>query len=177
VPRTAGEATTGGTAPAGGAAVAEGAADLDLLEFTQTLIRLRAGHPVFRRRRFFHGQAIRGEYGHLGDIAWFTSGGQEMADADWESGFTKSLTVFLNGSAISEPGGRGEHITDDSFLLLFNASEQDLDFILPPALYGSVWHKALDTALTAGAAGPAEDSKAGDKVAVTSRSIQVLRHA
>ena len=38
----------------------------------------------------------------------------------------------LNGEAITEPDPRGEPITDDSFLLLFNASENDLEFTLPP---------------------------------------------
>ena len=38
--------------------------DQDLLDFVRTLIQLRAGHPVFRRRRFFRGQeAVRGRRG------------------------------------------------------------------------------------------------------------------
>ena len=34
--------------------------DQELLDYVRALIRLRAEHPVFRRRRFFRGQAIRG---------------------------------------------------------------------------------------------------------------------
>ena len=49
-----------------------------------------------------------------------------MTDGDWAAGFAKSLMVFLNGDAISEPDPRGERITDDSFLLLFNAAEHDV---------------------------------------------------
>ena len=44
-----------------------------------------------------------------------------MTDDDWDAGFAKSLAVFLNGDGIREPDARGERITDDSFLLLFNA--------------------------------------------------------
>jgi isoamylase len=45
-----------------------------------------------------------------------------MAGQDWEAGFAQSLTVFLNGGAITEADRRGQPIRDDSFLLLFNAS-------------------------------------------------------
>src|SRR6516162_4394959 len=109
-----------------------------LLEFTRQVIRLRRDHPVFRRRQYFQSRSIRGGRDALGDIAWFTPAGEEMTEDDWEAGFAKSLTVFLNGEAISEPDQRGERIRDDSFLLLFNASEQDLEFTVPPASYGPV---------------------------------------
>ncbi|MBO0771662.1 MAG: glycogen debranching protein GlgX [Actinobacteria bacterium] len=151
--------------------------DLDprLLEFTRLLIRLRAGHPVFRRRRFFRGRPIRGRRDQPGDIAWFTPAGTEMTSQDWEAGFAKSLTVFLNGDAISEPGTRGERITDTSFLLLFNASEQDLTFTIPPAGYGTLWSRIIDTALPEPPAGQLQVAKPGDRVPLPSRSAQVLR--
>ena len=74
------------------------AADTALLGFTRDLIRLRAEHPVFCRRRWFQGRPIRGS--EVSDIGWFTPGGTEMSDEDWQAGFAKSLGVFLNGSAI-----------------------------------------------------------------------------
>jgi len=45
--------------------------------------------------------------------------------------------VFLNGAAITEPDPRGERIKDESFLLLFNASELDLEFTIPRSATGS----------------------------------------
>jgi glycogen operon protein len=106
-----------------------------------------------------------------------------MTDDDWAAGFAKSLTVFLNGSGISEPGARGERITDDSFLLLFNASEADLKFTVPSARYGEQWHRELDTAADggadAGAGAVAADGlglRPGETIKVRSRSVQVLRH-
>src|SRR5215208_4212256 len=48
----------------------------DLLTFTQRLVALRHSHPVFRRRRFFIGEAAQGGESHIGDIAWFTPGGE-----------------------------------------------------------------------------------------------------
>ena len=148
--------------------------DQELLDYVRKLIRLRADQPVFRRRRFFRGQAIRGRRNRLGDIAWFTLAGEEMTDHEWDAGFARSLTVFLNGRAISEPNPRGERIADDSFLLLFNASDDDLSFTIPPRRYGQRWAGVLDTALPG--AGFEHDSavKSGDVITVINHSLQVL---
>jgi isoamylase len=162
--------------------------DGPLLDYTRMLIGLRASHPVFRRRRFFQGEPVSGPRGQVGDIAWFTPGGEEMTDEDWSAGFAKSLTVFLNGDGISEPGPRGQRVRDDSFLLLFNASETDLKFAIPPARYGEEWVRVLDTALSAepgagypGAGfvgpGPGGAARPGDTIDVCHRSLQVLRRA
>jgi len=145
-----------------------------LLEFTRQVIRLRRDHPVFRRRQYFQSRSIRGGRDALGDIAWFTPAGEEMTEDDWEAGFAKSLTVFLNGEAISEPDQRGERVRDDSFLVLFNASEQDLEFTVPSARYGQAWEKVLDTAEASESAAAA---KPGDLLEVRNHSVQVLRRA
>ena len=83
--------------------------------------------------------------------------------------------MFLNGDAISELGRRGEPVRDDSFLLLFNASEPELDFALPPAHYGVLWTKVLDTAVPVISAQDPTIVKPGDLVTVPGRSLQVLR--
>jgi glycogen operon protein len=149
--------------------------DQALYDYVRTLIRLRREHAVFRRRRFFAGKALRGGRNRLGDIAWFTLAGEEMTGEDWDAGFVKSLTVFLNGRAISEADRRGERVQDDSFLLLFNASEEDLRFTVPPRRYGQKWARMLDTA--SGVAEPDDDNpvKPGDTITLTNHSLQLLR--
>ena len=42
-------------------------------------------HPVFRRRRFFHGRPVEGTHDELSDIAWFTPEGEEMTQRDWDA--------------------------------------------------------------------------------------------
>jgi glycogen operon protein len=143
-------------------------------DFTRQLIRLRADHPVFRRRRFFTGPTGKGTAANQGDIAWFRPDSSLMEDADWEAGFAKSLTVFLNGDAITEPGPRAEPITDESFLLMFNAAEHDVAFIIPPPEYGECWVTELDTAVPRPAGDP-PTVKPRDAVLLTHRSLQVLR--
>nr|MDT0523724.1 glycogen debranching enzyme [Streptomyces sp. DSM 41633] len=44
----------------------------NMLEFTRAMVWLRRDHPVFRRRRFFHGRPVEGTHDELSDIAWFT---------------------------------------------------------------------------------------------------------
>jgi glycogen operon protein len=149
--------------------------DQALYDYVRTLIRLRSEHAVFRRRRFFAGKALRGGRNRLGDIAWLTLSGEEMTGDDWDAGFVKSVTVFLNGRAISEPDRRGERVQDDSFLMLFNASNEDLQFTVPLRRYGPRWARVLDTASTV--AEPDDDSpvKPGDTITVTNNSLQLLR--
>jgi isoamylase len=149
--------------------------DQALFDYVRTLIRLRADHAVFRRRRFFRGHAIRGGRNRLGDIGWFTLAGEEMTDEDWDAGFAKSLTVFLNGRAISEPDRRGERVQDDSFLLLFNASDDDLQFVIPPRRYGPRWSKVLDTTYATTEFADESPVKPGDVMTVINHSLQLLR--
>ncbi|WP_214415450.1 glycogen debranching protein GlgX [Sphaerisporangium fuscum] len=146
----------------------------ELLDFVRALARFRREHPVFRRRRFFQGRVPEGD---IRDIVWLTPSGKEMIADDWHSGFGKAMAVFLNGEAISEPGPRGERITDDSFLLLVNAHHENITFSLPGPEFGPGWRTVLDT--TDEGPGPEryEDDvwEPGSLVAVTSRSMQILR--
>ncbi|GGQ38950.1 glycogen operon protein [Actinomadura coerulea] len=140
------------------------------MEFIRLLSRLRHDHPVFRRRRFFTGTGR----GAAADIAWLTPAGESMTDQDWNVGFAKSLGVFLNGDAITEPDPRGRRVRDDSFLLLINAGSEPVEFTLPGAEYGERWEFALDTA-EPGTLGERPRLKARDAVAVVDRALLVLR--
>ncbi len=116
-----------------------------LLAFTSAVVSLRKEHDVFRRRRFFAGDAAHGGKSELGDIEWFSSDGTEMDELDWRNGYARTLMVFLNGQAIREPDLHGQRIVDADFLLLFNAHSAPVDFVLPPAPYGTTWRTRLDT--------------------------------
>ncbi|MEV5239754.1 glycogen debranching protein GlgX [Streptomyces cinnamoneus] len=147
---------------------------LRMLRFTRSLVWLRRDHPVFRRRRFFHGRPVQGTHDDLSDIAWFTPEGVEMQQSDWQAAHARSLTVFLNGGAISEPGPRGEPIVDDSFLLMFNAHDRPLDFVVP-VNHGRQWQVIVDTARPEGAAPGGPKVAAGERMTLADRSLTVLQ--
>ena len=65
-----------------------------------------------------------------------------MTSRDWEHG-EAVLGMFLNGQAILTPGPRGEEIEDDSFVLLFNAHNEDREFKLPRRRMGARWELEL----------------------------------
>ncbi|MFE9741505.1 glycogen debranching protein GlgX [Streptomyces sp. NPDC006477] len=154
---------------------ADSEAETTLLRFTRAMVRLRRDHPVFRRRRFFHGRPVEGTHDELTDIAWFTPEGEEMKARDWQAAHAKALTVFLNGNAISEPGTQGERIADDSFLLMFNASSKELEFAVPDS-HGACWRMVVDTSDPEGMP-PQEGPElaAGERVTLAPLSLTVLR--
>jgi isoamylase len=145
-----------------------------LLELTRALSALRRDHPVFRRRRFFSGQPAGTDGNALRDIIWFTPAGTTMTLADWGSAFARSLGVFLNGNAITEPGPRGEAITDAHFLLLFNAHSEPVPFALPGPDLAPGWEIVVDTADPAPDP-PRSPQDPGGTLLVRDRAIVVLR--
>ncbi|HEX4397338.1 MAG TPA: glycogen debranching protein GlgX [Trebonia sp.] len=148
----------------------------DLLIFTQKLARLRRRHPVFRRRRFFKGAFSGSGTGDLGaDISWLTPAGDEMTEEDWQASYAKSVAVFLNGAAISEPGPRGDPVTDDRFLLLFNAGPEPITFTLPESKLSGDWEVVIDTVSPRGDPVDAIGFLPRTKVEVAGRAVVVLR--
>jgi isoamylase len=150
------------------------AADNELLEFTKKIIHFRKRHPAFCRRRWFQGYPIKGV--GIEDIAWFLPNGSEMTEEHWNQEFAKSLGVFLNGLGIHTQGPRGEHITDDSFYILFNAHHEAIEFKLPPEKYGKEWLKILDTAENfMDEGGKGDLFKMDNSIKVEGRSVVMLK--
>jgi isoamylase len=146
--------------------------NIALLGWTRRLMDFRRRHPVFRRRKWFKGRAIRGA--EATDIAWFNPDGGEMTEEQWSQGFAKSIGVLLNGDTLPDPGPRGDEIRDDTFLLLFNAHHDELSFSVPTAAWGAEWVAVIDTAdplLEEGA----RVYKAGEDCRLTGRSMAVLQ--
>ncbi|MFL5809041.1 MAG: glycogen debranching protein GlgX [Flavisolibacter sp.] len=149
-------------------------ADLELLEFTKKLIHLYKNHDVFTRHRWFQGQPVKGV--GLEDIAWFLPEGDEMNEDNWKNDFAKSLAVFLNGHGLRSMNEKGEKIIDNSFYVIFNAYDGQLDYKLPCEKYGDEWIKLIDTANNT----ITEDGqryKAADTVKVEGRSVVLLKQA
>ncbi|ALJ00502.1 glycogen debranching protein GlgX [Rufibacter tibetensis] len=149
-------------------------ADTSLQEFTKKLIHFRKNHPVFRRRRWFQGRAIKGH--GVEDIAWFLPNGEEMSYEHWEQDHAKSLGVYLNGRGVHSRGPKGEVVLDDSFYVIFNAYHDSLVFHAPNGKYGKEWTVAIDTFRDVVEPEEPITYKAGEAFHVEGRSVVVLKN-
>ncbi|MDO5454051.1 MAG: glycogen debranching protein GlgX [Corynebacterium sp.] len=145
-----------------------------LHEFTRRLIDIRRRHPVFRRRRFLAGGPLGSDVRDR-DIAWLVPEGTLMTQDDWDFAFGKALMVYLNGDAITEPDRRGQPITDDSFILMFNAHHEDIEFTLPPRFLGAKWQLVVDTTEASGYPEESAVIEAEGTLTVHARSTAVLK--
>jgi glycogen operon protein len=147
--------------------------DHPLIEFTAALARLRKEHPTFRRSRFFDGRPVKMEEGdNIPDVVWLRPDGTLMQPEDWDSGFGRAVGVFLNGQGIRERDRRGETISDDHFLVLFNAGDEPVDFHVPAIQYSPEWDVYVDTA---GERANTEPIAPGEALKLEPKSLIVLR--
>ncbi|MCZ9297312.1 glycogen debranching protein GlgX [Corynebacterium aurimucosum] len=142
--------------------------------FTKRLINIRKNHPVFRRQRFLAGGPFGSEVKDR-DIAWLVPSGKLMTSEDWDFEFGKALMVYLNGNAITETTARGERITDDSFIMIFNAHHEDIEFTLPKKDLGASWRLIVDTSDSGGYPDEEKLISAEGTIMVQPRSTLILR--
>jgi glycogen operon protein len=142
--------------------------DEEFAEWVRRVAGLRRAHAVLRRRRWFQGRKIR----DTEDLAWFRPDGATMTDDDWETGYARSIGVFLNGDAIPTPDAYGGRILDDSFFVILNASETDMRWTVPGGAWSRSWTVELDTSLIQAENAPV---KGGDVLDLVARSMLVLR--
>jgi isoamylase len=148
----------------------------ELTEFARSVVAIRAAHPVFPRRRFFDGIPLRRrDREGTPDISWFRTDGTEMSDQDWDSGFGKAVAVYLNGAGIPGMDSRGQRVTDDSFVLIFNAHHEPLDFVLPPKEFGANGSPVLDSAVDTRAVDQNRPFAAQATATIEARSVVVLQ--
>ena len=96
------------------------------LAFVKKVIQVWSMQPVFQRRKFFKGRAIRGT--DIKDISFLNPSGQEMTDTDWNAGSTKCIGVRLAGDLIDDQDERGEPIEGETLLWLLNANHELISF-------------------------------------------------
>ena len=146
--------------------------NITMLGFARRVMDFRQRHRTFRRRKWFQGRPIHGS--GTADIGWFDASGEPMTDEQWNEDLAKSIGMFLNGDSLPDPGPHGERESDDSFMILFNASEEKIGFALPSESWWKNWAIVIDTN------DPLLEEQAvtyrsGDEVPLESRSIVVLQ--
>ena len=146
--------------------------NITMLGFARRVMDFRQRHRTFRRRKWFQGRPIHGP--ETADIGWFDADGDPMREDQWSEELAKSIGMFLNGDRLPDPGPHGELESDDSFIILFNASEEKIGFSLPSQRWGENWAAVIDTN------DPMLEELSvryvsGDEVPLESRSIVVLQ--
>jgi isoamylase len=141
--------------------------DEELLEYTRRLIAFRRAHPVFRRRRFLSGI----DWQHL---RWYSTAGTIMTSEQWADPGVRCLAVFLEGQDAPDVAPDGTVLVDDDFLVLFNSSWEQADFLLPAAVADQTWVAEIDS-FDPGATARHGKPGAGDRITVGPRSVLVLR--
>jgi len=144
-----------------------------LLEFTRLMTRLFHEHPVLRRRKFFQGRRIRGS--EIRDLAWFRADGEEMTEDDWNDPAARSIALRLAGDAIDEVDRYGNHVTDDTLLILMSAEPEALPFALPPHPGGVEWELILDTRAPMGMPESPMTLRGADVYSMEARSLALFR--
>ena len=144
----------------------------ELLDFTRRLLWLRYEHPVLRRRKFFQGRNLRGS--EVKDLTWFRPDGKEMTDEDWGNPFARCLGLRLAGDAIDEVDERGNHIIDDTLLMLLNAHHEPIPFVIPAHRARVRWELLLDTQDPTGIR-QQRPLRGGETYALEARSLALLR--
>ena len=94
-----------------------------------------------------------------------------MTKRDWDESHV--VGMFLNGEEIAAPDEHGERVVDDSFLLLFNGSHDDVEFKLPPTRFGRRWTVELRTDDPDAEPGAVQAS-AGEQLGLPHLSLMVL---
>jgi isoamylase len=144
-----------------------------LRDLTSQIIHPRLSHPNLHRRKFFQDREIRKKTGNtiIHDIAWYNQDGHRVGDDVWNAGWSRSIGLLLNGQTLQVTNEEGHPITDDSFLLLVNASHEGVEFTLPPPLAGSHRSQVIDTE---NIDSPFSKVGVGDKVILGGRSLKLL---
>jgi isoamylase len=104
------------------------AVDVELLEFTQSLIRLRREHPALRPRWYRYAPAE----GVTDTVVLKRSDDQEFSDDDWDNPDARTIAFVLG------------HAGADSFALLLNSAENGVEFQVPEAP-GGEWELAASS--------------------------------
>jgi glycogen operon protein len=139
-----------------------------LRRFTTQLIALRHRFPLLRRKQFL-GTAVDESTG-LKDVTWLNADGSELSTADWEDAGHRCLGMLLSGR--SDDAGDGH----DVLLLLLNAHDGDLQFVLPSVPGAGRWLVLLDTHAPDERAGhPVMESSPGLAYPLRARSLALLQ--
>ncbi len=135
------------------------------LEYARRVMRLRHDNRALRRRRFLHGDPVRGI--GVKDLVWSAPNGREMTEREWTDPQCRALGVRL-----VDESDREDRRLPNTLTLLFNAHHEPVEFKLPSIATGERWELLLDTAESEA---PRQLYRTGQRYTATGRSVVMLR--
>ena len=112
-----------------------------LREFTRKVIATRKAFPILYRSRFLVGS--RNEELDVTDVSWLSPSGTEMSIEQWQDGNVRCFGMLLDGRA--QESGVKRRGSDATFLLVYNAHFDVVNFTLPAVPEGTSWMGLIDT--------------------------------
>ncbi|MEB2345374.1 MAG: glycogen debranching protein GlgX [Deltaproteobacteria bacterium] len=143
-------------------------ADAEMLAFARAALALRRDNAVFRRRRFFRGEAA--VPGLPGDVAWLRPEGGPMQEADWHDASRRALGLLIPAASADPADERGRPQAARTVLLLLNGGPRTQGFLLPDPGGEGVWCELLDSACAQGS----RSFRAGERLPVAAHGLLLL---
>lgn len=146
----------------------------DMQRFFQHVIRVRASAPALHQGNFFSGRSPQ-EGDGVADLIWFAPTGFAMTHDDWFDEHRQTLIAWFDGNDLRGHGPHGQHLVDDSWLVVLHAGVEPVDVTFPGLPYGDSYTPVVDTAEPTGM--PAGDTPIPCGVATTipGRTLTLLR--
>jgi glycogen operon protein len=138
--------------------------DRVFLDYTRALLAIRRENAVFRRPRFFRGEAADPEFD---DVTWLSPDGSVAEGDAWRNPDRRSLGMLIAAGSAEAVDEQGRPQSAETVLLMMNAHEESRSFALPRPPQAGSWHGLIDTAR--GTQGPI-----GDRVELAPYSIVLL---
>jgi glycogen operon protein len=105
---------------------------------------------------------------------WLDVDGTEMSAENWDNGFALCLGMMVSGDTMDVRDAKGNAVKDDTFLILFNAYHERMNYVLPGKQDVS-WELLANTEQEAGMLDKPETLASGDELDVCERSLCILR--
>ena len=130
--------------------------DRALTSFVRRVTKLRAEHAIFRRASFRDGCVLR----------WLNPAGGDQREEHWDDDGVRAIGLLMHTPEVEQGG--------DEALILFNAFDGDVVFILPARVKAGSWSVVLDTETGPGSDEGREGLKAESEITLSPRSLIVL---
>jgi glycogen operon protein len=145
----------------------------DMTRFMALLTRIRRDNPVFRRTTFLEG-VVHPE-SRLKDVTWLRENGSEMTEPDWRDPHRHGLGVLLDKTGVDlRYREEGDQDPGHSFLMLFNAGPNPVEFTLPAPISAELWEVVMDTREET-ATVPTDGYRTGHVYSLYPQSMALLR--